>query len=153
MESQGGSAHEAETRLEQRRATFEKRVVPILPDLLGAAIRLTKNRADAEDLVADTVAKAWQRMESLRDAASLRAWMFRILTNVFLTARRTQDAARMESLSAQGGEAAFSIFERLHQPFVLWWHNPEQEFLNKLLREDLLRALDRLSDEFRLVVL
>ena len=155
MESQPhpARAHEPGTGLEQHRAAFEECVVAILPDLLGAAIRLVKNRADAEDLVADTVARAWQRLESLRDLASLRGWMFRILTNVFLSAQRAHAASPgMESLSAEGDEAAFSIFERLHQPFLLWWNNPEQEFLNKLLREDLLRALNGLPDEFRVVV-
>ncbi len=46
-------------------------------------------------------------------------------------------------------EAGFSIFERLHQPFLLWQHNPEQEFLDRLLRDDLARAIDDLPDVFR----
>jgi RNA polymerase sigma-70 factor (ECF subfamily) len=47
---------------------------------------------------------------------------------------------------------AFSLFERLHQPFLLWFNNPEQEFLDKLLREDLDRALAALPDHYRVVV-
>jgi RNA polymerase sigma-70 factor (ECF subfamily) len=50
------------------------------------------------------------------------------------------------------GEGAFSIFERLHQPFLLWFANPEQEFLDKLLREDLDRALAALPEHYRVVV-
>jgi RNA polymerase sigma-70 factor (ECF subfamily) len=49
-------------------------------------------------------------------------------------------------------EGAFSIFERLHQPFLLWFDNPEQEFLDKLLREDLDRALAALPEHYRVVV-
>jgi RNA polymerase sigma-70 factor, ECF subfamily len=49
-------------------------------------------------------------------------------------------------------EPEFSLFERLHQPFLLWWSNPEREFVNKLLREDLERAIDGLPEIFRLVV-
>lgn len=41
---------------------------------------------------------------------------------------------------------------RLHQPLLLWWGNPEQEFLNKLLRRDLERAIDALPEAFRVVV-
>ena len=49
-------------------------------------------------------------------------------------------------------DASFSLFEELHQPFLLWWSNPEKEFLNKLLREDLERAVDALPETFRTVV-
>ena len=49
-------------------------------------------------------------------------------------------------------EGAFSIFERLHRPFLLWFATPEQEFLDKLLREDLDRALAALPDHYRVVV-
>jgi RNA polymerase sigma factor (sigma-70 family) len=49
-------------------------------------------------------------------------------------------------------EPEFSLFERLHQPFLLWWSNPEREFVNKLLREDLERAIDGLPEVFRVVV-
>jgi RNA polymerase sigma-70 factor (ECF subfamily) len=51
-----------------------------------------------------------------------------------------------------GEEGAFSIFERLHRPFLLWLANPEQEFLDKLLREDLDRALAALPEHYRVVV-
>jgi RNA polymerase sigma-70 factor (ECF subfamily) len=47
---------------------------------------------------------------------------------------------------------AFSLFERLHQPFLLWWGNPEQAFLDRLLREDMARAIDALPHPFRVVV-
>jgi RNA polymerase sigma-70 factor (ECF subfamily) len=61
---------------------------------------------------------------------------------------------REELLVEEGHEeeGAFSIFERLHQPFLLWFANPEQEFLDKLLREDLDRALAALPEHYRVVV-
>jgi RNA polymerase sigma-70 factor (ECF subfamily) len=46
----------------------------------------------------------------------------------------------------------FSLFERLHQPFLLWWSSPEQTFLDRLLREDLIRAIEALPEPFRIVV-
>ena len=51
-----------------------------------------------------------------------------------------------------GEDDGFSLFERLHQPFMLWWGNPERQFLNDLLREDLERAVDSLPEEFRATV-
>jgi len=75
------------------REWFECTVVEMLSDLFGTALRLTRNRADAEDLVADTVARGWSHLHDLADRTRLRGWLFRILTNTFLSARRT-DARR-----------------------------------------------------------
>jgi RNA polymerase sigma-70 factor (ECF subfamily) len=118
------------------------------------ARRLTKNEADAEDLVAESVTRAWQARASLADTGAFRAWMFRILNNTFISERRKALARPREELllDESGEEAAFSIFERLHQPFLLWFANPEQEFLEKLLREDLDRALAALPEHYRVVV-
>jgi RNA polymerase sigma-70 factor, ECF subfamily len=131
---------------------FERTVVELLSDPFGTALRLTRNRADAEDLVADTVARAWSHLSELADRTRCRGWMFRILTNAFLSARRT-DARRgvHESLDAETGDG-FSLFEQLHAPILLWWGTPERSFLDNLLREDLTRAVDALPEPFGVVV-
>ncbi|MGE3511137.1 MAG: sigma-70 family RNA polymerase sigma factor [Vicinamibacterales bacterium] len=134
---------------------FETQVLAILGPLHGVARRLTKNEADAEDLVAESVTRAWQARASLADTRAFRAWMFRILTNTFISERRKMLARpREEQLVDESSERddAFSLFERLHQPFLLWFANPEQEFLDKLLREDLDRALAALPEHYRVVV-
>jgi RNA polymerase sigma-70 factor, ECF subfamily len=134
---------------------FETHVLAILGPLHGVARRLTKNEADAEDLVAESVTRAWQARASLADMRAFRAWMFRILTNTFISERRKMLARpREEQLVDESNERedAFSLFERLHQPFLLWFANPEQEFLDKLLREDLDRAVAALPEHYRVVV-
>lgn len=136
---------------EGARVWFEHAVLAVLPDLVSTALRLTRNRADAEDLVADAVAKAWLARESLRERDRFRGWIFRILTNLFLSERRAHAGRTVEESLDEGG-ADFSLFERLHQPFLLWWSTPEQEFLDKLAREDLVRAIDGLPEAFRVVV-
>lgn len=135
-------------------AWFAGEVEHLLPELFGTALRLTRHRTDAEDLVADTVAKGWISLHALERRDALRGWLFRILTNTFLTNRRSAAVRAVhEALDDEADEAAsFSLFERLHQPFLLWWGNPEQAFLNRLLREDLERAIDALSEPFRVVV-
>jgi RNA polymerase sigma-70 factor (ECF subfamily) len=132
---------------------FEREVVSALPDLYGTALRLTRSADDAEDLVAEAIAKAWMALDSLRDRSSFRGWIFRILSNTFISDRRAL-AVRpvLESLADAEAEEGFSLFERLHQPFLLWWGRPEQEFLDKLLREDLERAVDSLPEPYRVVV-
>jgi RNA polymerase sigma-70 factor (ECF subfamily) len=134
---------------------FETPVLAILGPLHGVARRLTKNEADAEDLVAESVTRAWQARASLADTRAFRAWMFRILTNTFISERRKMLARpREERLVDESSERedAFSLFERLHQPFLLWFANPEQEFLDKLLGEDLDRAIAALPEHYRVVV-
>lgn len=131
---------------------FSAEVESLLPDLFGTALRMTRNRADAEDLVADAVASAWLARESLQQRHSFRGWLFRILTNRFLSGRRAAAwRAPVEPLDDEG--SGFSLFERLHQPILLWWGNPERRFFDKLLREDLERAIDALAEPFRLVII
>lgn len=132
---------------------FERETVELLPELYASALRLTKNRADAEDLVADAVAKAWDKLDTLRDPDSFRGWIFRILTNIFISGRRAESVRpAREPLVEDEGEAAFRLYDRLHAPILLWWGNPERRFLDRLVRDDFERAVDALPDEFRVVV-
>jgi RNA polymerase sigma-70 factor (ECF subfamily) len=101
------------------------------------------------------VTRAWRARASLADTGAFRAWIFRILNNTFISERRKMLARpREEQLVDESGEdeGGCSIFERLHRPFLLWFANPEQEFLDKLLREDLDRALAALPEHYRVVV-
>ena len=140
---------------EPARAFFEREIAQLLDSLYGAALRLCRNRADAEDLVAEVAAKAWSALGELKDRQSFRGWIFRILANTYYSVcrhRRASPEAPLEPDEEGGDEAPFSLFEHLHQPFLLWWGNPEQEFLNKLLRRDLEQAIDALPEAFRVVV-
>jgi RNA polymerase sigma-70 factor (ECF subfamily) len=132
-------------------AWFEQALLGVLPDLLSTALRLTKNPTDAEDLVAEATAKAWLSLRTLRERDRFRGWIFRILSNLYLSQRRAA-AARFPEEPLNESAVDFSLFERLHQPFLLWWSNPEQEFLSKLAREDLIRAIEALPESYRLVV-
>ena len=139
------------------RAFFEQEITGLLDRLYGAALRLAKNRADAEDLVAETVTRAWAHFPTLHDRNCFRGWLFRILTNTFLSECRKTGTTSLEALAETHGEIdeepAFSLFDRLHQPFLLWWGNPEQEFLNKVLQQDLQKAVDALPEVFRVPVI
>jgi RNA polymerase sigma-70 factor (ECF subfamily) len=136
---------------------FECQVLSLLGSLEGVARRLTGNATDAEDLVAETVARAWRARGTLQTEVAFRSWIFRILNNTFISDRRRAGARpRLEPFECEDdadGEAHFSIFEQVHQPFLLWFSNPEQEFLDKLLREDLDRALATLPEHCRLIVI
>jgi RNA polymerase sigma-70 factor (ECF subfamily) len=135
---------------------FESQVLGLLGRLQGVARRLTCNEADAEDLAAETVARAWRALDTLESEAAFQTWIFRILNNTFISNVRRADARpRLESIDCEDEgqeDAEFSLFEQMHQPFLLWFSNPEQAFLDKLLREDLSRALETLPECYRIVV-
>jgi RNA polymerase sigma-70 factor (ECF subfamily) len=136
---------------------FEKQVLELLGPLQGVARRLTCNDTEAEDLVAETVTRAWRARDALESEAAFRSWLFRILNNTFISdLRRAGARPKTDSLDCDEtdeDEAYFSVFEQVHQPFLLWFGNPEQEFLDKLLREDLNRALATLPEHHRIVVI
>lgn len=136
---------------------FEKQVLALLGPLQGVARRLTCNDTEAEDLVAETVTRAWRALDTLESEAAFRSWLFRILNNTFISdLRRAGARPKTDSLDfgdVDEDEAYFSVFEQVHQPFLLWFGNPEQEFLDKLLREDLDRALATLPEHHRIVVI
>jgi RNA polymerase sigma-70 factor, ECF subfamily len=134
-----------------RRQLFEAEIERLMDRLYGTALRLTRDRTDAEDLVAEALAKAWAHLASLQDLQCFEKWVFRILVNTFIGDRRRQAKTPCD-LSPGWEDDGFSLFERLHQPFLLWWGNPEQQLLDKLRREDIERALDALPEVFRIVV-
>jgi RNA polymerase sigma-70 factor, ECF subfamily len=132
------------------RADFRDRLESIMDGLYGSALRLTRNPADAEDLVAEAVARAWANFGTLQDRQCFPKWVHRILVNAFFSNRRRNRAEQAGRVDLP--EEHFSLFEKIHQPFLLWWSNPERELINKLLREDIARALDALPDPYRAVV-
>jgi RNA polymerase sigma-70 factor, ECF subfamily len=131
------------------RAWYAQQAEELLPQLYGTALRLSRNETEAEDLVADALARGWQALRTLEDRTSVRAWLFRILNNLWISRCRCAEARAVhESLAGDD----FSLFERLHQPMLLWGGNPELDFLNRLLREDLSRAIAALPDPYRTVL-
>ncbi len=135
---------------------FKRQIRGLMDALYGAALRLTRDPQDAEDLVAEALTKAWAARQSLTDRSRFKAWVFRILHNTFISDyRKMKNEPDTESYTeepAGDDEENFSLFEKLHQPFLLWWGNPEQEYINKLLREDIVEAVNALPEYFRTVV-
>ncbi|MEX2476696.1 sigma-70 family RNA polymerase sigma factor [Marinobacter sp.] len=137
-----------------RRKVFEQETHRLMDRLYGTALRLSRNPDDAEDIVAETVATAWSKLEQLTDVAHIEGWLFRILNRTFIDQWRRRQCRQDKEVALQTdeNEPAFSLFEKLHQPFLLWWGAPEQAFLNQLLKEDIQQAMDQLPDDFRVVM-
>jgi RNA polymerase sigma-70 factor (ECF subfamily) len=102
-------------RLFQSQAEFERIVMPEAPRLLRFAARLTRDAAAAEDLVQETLLKAWRGFHQYRDGTNARAWLFRILVNAFYgegrKARGAPATIRLEDQFPVGASSA--MIERL----------------------------------------
>lgn len=139
------------------RDRFEREVDRLMDRLYGTALRLTRHPEDAEDVVAEAVQLAWTNRAQLRAADGLEGWLFRILNNTFVSAWRRRRCRQDRETALDAGdeddpEEGFSLYARLHQPFLLWWGTPEERFLNDLLAEDIQAAIDALPDAYRVVV-
>src|SRR5918912_4454987 len=71
-------------------ATFADQAMEYMPSLYSAALRMTRNRADAEDLVQETYLRAYRGFAGFEEGTNLRAWLYRILTNTFINSYRAK---------------------------------------------------------------
>ncbi len=140
---------------QERREHFEQQVTHLLDRLYGTALRLARNPDDAEDVVAEAVANAWRKLDQLGNPARMEGWLFRILHHTFVSHWRRRQCRQDKEveLEPEHGGDPFSLFEKLHQPFLLWRGGPEEEFINGLLQEDIRQAIDNLADHYRIAVL
>ena len=137
---------------------FSPELENMLDVLFGVAVRLTRNEADAEDLVAESVSLAWSKIGSLTERNSFRPWLFRILHNRFVSDHRKKSVRPTESVFDEqcGDDGAGEISSLLmEQPdgFLDWWANPEETCINDMLGEQIESALGLLPEVFRTTVL
>ncbi|EON91634.1 ECF subfamily RNA polymerase sigma-24 subunit [Marinobacter lipolyticus SM19] len=137
-----------------RQAMFEQEIHHLMDRLYETALRLSRNPDDAEDIVAETVTTAWKKLDQLTDNTCFESWLFRILNHTFINQWRRRQCRQEKEIALEdiGNAGGFSLFEKLHQPFLLWWGTPEQSFLNQILSQDIRKAMDQLPDEFRIVM-
>ena len=141
----------------ETKAWFSRSVEACMDSLYGLALRLTRNGADAEDLVADAVVKAWTAIASLEDRARLRPWLYRILHNCYVSDYRKKSVRPTEwsydELAAEGEEDDVTLLLiGQSDDFLNWWANPEREFANRLLGQDIMAAIEELPEVFRTVI-
>ena len=136
----------------EERKAIKETLVPLLVDLQRVGLELTRNASEADELVAETLARGCEKFSSLRERSKAKQWLMRIMTNIFISKYRSK-AVRREVVYDESSEEEqpFSLFDELSQPFF-WWGNPEREVMNRFLDEDLRRALGRLPEESRSIV-
>jgi len=140
------------------RREFGQALEAHLDAMYGVALRLTRNGADAEDLVAEAATKAWSAFDTLADRDRFRPWILRIMRNHFISDfRKLAVRPGLVPLADADGEGEEGDLAALlnAQPdaFLRWWADPETEVANRLLGEQIMAAIAALPDAFREVVL
>jgi len=134
---------------EQRSARFERDALPFLDQMYSAAMRMTRNPADAEDLVQETFAKAYSAFHQFKPGTNLKAWLYRILTNTFINSYRKKQREPQQSMAEEVEDWQLHRAER-HTSSGL--KSAETEALEHLPDSQVKEALQRLPEEFRLAV-
>ncbi len=133
-------------------ATFTDVAMEFMPGLYSAALRMTRNRADAEDLVQETYLKAYRSFGSFTEGTNLRAWLYRILTNTYINNYRA--AQRRPELSDVEDVEDLYLYKRLAGAGGSEaGRSAEDEALDRFTDEDVKAALEALPEAFRMAVL
>lgn len=148
MTEETDRAPEDESALERERR-FEADAMPYLDQLYGAALRMTRNPSDAEDLVQETFAKAYAAFAQFKPGTNLKAWLYRILTNTFINTYRKKQRAPQESDSDSIEDWQI---HRAASHTSTGLRSAETEALDAIGDSEVKEALAQLQDDFRLAV-
>jgi RNA polymerase sigma-70 factor (ECF subfamily) len=137
--------------MRQKRSEFERQAMVHVDALYGAAYRLTRNARDAEDLVQDSLLRAYKFWDSFQQDSNCKAWLLRIVTNTFINeyqrrkrSREVLDAASAEQDATDGVLVQTSARDK---------QSPDQALLQASVSDDVQRALESLPDDFRTAVI
>ncbi|MFD6950764.1 RNA polymerase subunit sigma-24 [Nocardiopsis sp. TSRI0078] len=134
---------------EERDERFERDVLPYLDQLYSAALRMTRNPADAEDLVQETFAKAFGSFHQFKQGTNLKAWLYRILTNTFINSYRKK---QREPKQAGSEDVEDWQLAQAASHTAAGLKSAEAEALEHLPDTDVKRALQELPEDFRIAV-
>ena len=141
--------NDAAESAEERTRRFERDALPYLDQLYAAAMRMTRNPQDAEDLVQETFAKAYSAFHQFNEGTNLKAWLYRILTNTFINTYRKKQREPQQSMSEDVEDWQLARAES-HTSSGL--KSAEMEALERLPDSDVKEALSQLPEDFRLAV-
>ncbi len=130
-------------------ARFERDAMPLLDPLYAGALRMTRNRMDAEDLLQETMLKGYAGFRSFQRDTNLKAWLFRIMTNTWISSHRRTARQALECLCDQVSDAQMAGAFR-HSSSEL--RSAEAEVLAELPDDEIRAALMALPESFRMAV-
>lgn len=131
-----------------KKQDFERRIIEQWDALRRFSLSLTKNDADADDLLATSILKAFERFDKLKEPAKFKSWMFTIVHNQFISDFRHKRRLP-ETHSAKDEAESFSLYEAIAQSDFVEDASPETEFIRRLNRERIEQAVQELPHDFR----
>lgn len=141
----------AERITQADRERFQRDALPLLDSLYGAALRMTRNPADAEDLVQETMLRAYRSFDRFEEGTNLKAWLFRILTNAYINNYRKKQ--REPRKVSQDEVEEFDLYRELKNQDDHYQETPETLVLDSLVDSDITEAIDELPEQFRMAVI
>ncbi len=135
--------------MRKQRQAFEKEALPQLDALYGMAMRLTHNERDAEDLVQDSLIKAYRFFHRFEEGTNIKAWLFKIMINTFYNACRTARRTHRFQVEAD----LDTHYEQFLSEATTSGHHAEAILMDNLVTEKLRTAVEELPEEFRVAVL
>ncbi|MEW2519315.1 sigma-70 family RNA polymerase sigma factor [Actinacidiphila alni] len=148
-ENAGASGEAAQESSAERTERFERDALGFLDQMYSAALRMTRNPADAEDLVQETYAKAYASFHQFREGTNLKAWLYRILTNSFINSYRKK---QREPLRSGSEEIEDWQLARAESHMSTGLRSAESQALDHLPDSDVKAALQTIPEEFRIAV-
>jgi RNA polymerase sigma-70 factor (ECF subfamily) len=145
----GETRDQQEETAEERAARFERDAMPLIDQLYGAALRMTRNPADAEDLVQETFLKAYSAFGTFRAGTNLKAWLYRILTNTYINGYRKR---QRQPLQAPTEEITDWQIAQAGEHTSRGLPSAEMEALDRLPDTTVKEALQQLPEDFRMAV-
>lgn len=136
---------------EKDRERFERDTAPLLDSLYAAALRMTRNPADAEDLLQETMMRAYRAFDRFEEGTNLKAWLFRIMTNAYINIYRKRQ--REPQQVSQDEIEDFDLYRELKSHDPQYEATPENIVLDRLLDADIVSAIEDLPEQFRLAVI
>jgi RNA polymerase sigma-70 factor (ECF subfamily) len=134
------------------RADFQAQAMQYAPQLYSAALRMTRNTADAEDLVQETFLKAYRSFGTFQEGSNLRAWLYRILTNTYINMYRARQRRPMETDLADVED--MYMYRRLGSiEAAMASRSAEDQLFDVFTDDEVKQALEDLPENFRLPVL
>lgn len=135
---------------EDDKKRFQEEALPLLDSLYGGALRMTRNPADAEDLIQETMLRAYRSFDRFEPGTNLKAWLFRIMTNAYINTYRKKQ--REPQKVSQDEVEDFDLYQELKDHDPQFSATPETIVLDSLVDSDITDAIDDLPEQFRLAV-